>query len=206
MLQEVEESTATLLPMAEQVGLELEEEARANWEERAVYNATQVTYLAGEAFETLSENRWSRRDCREYQKELDWVMRTFRRVYNEIDIASMPVKMCRVACPASIASTTSISGPQGSWRDFFRHTEDARRRGVRRPVVVMGRADVSGRLQRRARTRPEDGVRGLHPHGKATDLAGDGDPGCGTAGAVLGERTDGEMVSPQRSRQGPRNL
>jgi hypothetical protein len=60
MLQEVEESTATLLPAAEQVLQELEEEARANWEERAVYHATQVTNLAGEAFETLSENRWSR--------------------------------------------------------------------------------------------------------------------------------------------------
>jgi hypothetical protein len=34
MLREVEESTATLLPEAEQVLLELEEEARANWEER----------------------------------------------------------------------------------------------------------------------------------------------------------------------------
>ncbi len=40
--------------------------------------ATQVTNLAGKAFETLSENRWSRRDCTEYQDELDWVMRTFR--------------------------------------------------------------------------------------------------------------------------------
>jgi hypothetical protein len=74
MMQEVEESTATLLPEAEQVLMELEEEARANWEERAVYQATQVTT---EAFETLSENRWSRRDCMEYQEELDWAMRTF---------------------------------------------------------------------------------------------------------------------------------
>jgi hypothetical protein len=57
MLQEVDESTATLLPAAEQVLLELEEEARANWEERAVYHATQVTNLAGKACETLSENR-----------------------------------------------------------------------------------------------------------------------------------------------------
>jgi hypothetical protein len=57
MMQEVEESTATLLPEAEQVLMELEEEARANWEERAVHQATQVTNLAGEAFETLSENR-----------------------------------------------------------------------------------------------------------------------------------------------------
>ncbi len=77
MLQEVEESTATLLPAAEQVLLELEEEARANWEERAVYHAMQVTNLAGEAFETLSENRWSWRDCKEDQEDLDWVMRTF---------------------------------------------------------------------------------------------------------------------------------
>jgi hypothetical protein len=97
MLREVEESTATLLPVAEQVLLELEEEARANWEERAVYHATQVTNLAGEAFETLSENRLSRRDCTKYQEELDWVMRTFRRVYDEVDVASMPVKMRRVA-------------------------------------------------------------------------------------------------------------
>jgi hypothetical protein len=89
MLQEVEESTATLLPAAEQVLLELEEEARANWEERAVYHATQVTNLAGEAFETLSENRWSRRDCTEYQEELDWVMRAFRRVCDGIDIPGM---------------------------------------------------------------------------------------------------------------------
>ncbi len=59
MLQEVEESTATLSPAAKQVLQELEEEARANWEERAIYHATQVTNLAGEAFETLSENRWS---------------------------------------------------------------------------------------------------------------------------------------------------
>jgi hypothetical protein len=97
MLQEVEESTATLLPVAEQVLLELEEEARANWEERAVYHATQVTNLAGEAFKTLSENRWSQRDCTEYQEELDWVMRTFRRIYDKVDVASMPVKMRRVA-------------------------------------------------------------------------------------------------------------
>jgi hypothetical protein len=53
--------------------------------------------LAGEAFETLSENRWSRRDCTEYQEELDWAMRTFRRICNEVDTASMPAKMRRMA-------------------------------------------------------------------------------------------------------------
>ncbi len=61
MLQEVEESTATLLPATEQVLQELEEEARTSWEERAVFHATQVTNLTGEAFETLCENRWSQR-------------------------------------------------------------------------------------------------------------------------------------------------
>ncbi len=97
MMQEVEESTATLLPEAEQVLMELEEEARANWEERAIYQATQVTNLASEAFKTLSENRWSRRDCTEYQEELDWAMRTFRWVCGEVDTASMPAKMRRMA-------------------------------------------------------------------------------------------------------------
>ncbi len=51
MMREVEESTETLLPAAERVLMELEEEARANWEERAIHQATQVTNLAGEAFE-----------------------------------------------------------------------------------------------------------------------------------------------------------
>jgi hypothetical protein len=97
MLQEVEEFTATLLPAVEQVLQELEEEARASWGERAIYNGTQVTNLAVEAFETLSENRWSRRDCTEYQDELDWVMRTFRRVCDELDLSSMPAKMRRAA-------------------------------------------------------------------------------------------------------------
>ncbi len=97
MMREVEESTETLLPAAEQVLRELEEEARTNWEERAIHQATQVTNLAGEAFETLSENRWSRRDCLEYQEELDWAMRTFRRICNEVDTASMSAKMRRTA-------------------------------------------------------------------------------------------------------------
>jgi hypothetical protein len=35
-----------------------------------VFYATQVTNLAGEV-ETLSENRWTRRDCTEYQDKLD---------------------------------------------------------------------------------------------------------------------------------------
>ncbi len=86
-----------MLQAAEQVLQELEEEARANWEERAVYHVTQVTNLAGEAFETLSENRWSRRDGTEYQEELDWVMRTFQRVCDEFDIMSLPAKARTVA-------------------------------------------------------------------------------------------------------------
>jgi hypothetical protein len=49
MLQEVEESTATLLPAAEQTLQELDEEARASWEERAIYHAKKVTNLVSEA-------------------------------------------------------------------------------------------------------------------------------------------------------------
>jgi hypothetical protein len=85
------------LPAAKQVLQELEEEARASWEERAICHGTQVTNLAGEAFETQSENRWSWRDCTEYQDELDWVMRTFRRVCDELELSSMPAKMRRAA-------------------------------------------------------------------------------------------------------------
>jgi hypothetical protein len=33
----------------------------------------------------------------EYQEELDWVMRTFQRVCDELDITSMPAKMRRMA-------------------------------------------------------------------------------------------------------------
>jgi hypothetical protein len=54
-------------------------------------------HLAGEAFETLNENRWSRRDCTEYQGELDWGMRTFRRICNELDSSGLPAKMRRAA-------------------------------------------------------------------------------------------------------------
>jgi hypothetical protein len=121
-MREVEESTETLLPAAEQVLRELEEEARANWEERAIHQATQVTNLAGEAFETLSENRWSRRDCLEYQEELDWAMRTFRRICNEVDTASMSAKMRRTASRDSTKSIASTSEPQESWRGFYRPT------------------------------------------------------------------------------------
>jgi hypothetical protein len=100
--------------------------------------------LAGAAFETLSENRWSRRDCTEYQEELDWAMRTFRRVYDEVDVASMPVKMRRVARARLDRVNHEYSGPQGSWRGSFRRTEDARRRGVRWPVVVIERSRSIG--------------------------------------------------------------
>ncbi len=89
MLQEVEESTADLLPTAERMLQELEEEARASWEERAVYYATRATNLAGEAFETLDETKWSRRNCTEYQDELDWEMRAFRRISNKLELSGM---------------------------------------------------------------------------------------------------------------------
>jgi hypothetical protein len=97
MLVEVEESTADLLPVAERMLQELEEEARASWEERAMVYATRVTNLAGEAFETLDETKWSRRDCTEYQDELDWEMRAFCRISNKLELSGMLARMHRAA-------------------------------------------------------------------------------------------------------------
>jgi hypothetical protein len=59
MMQEVDESLGNLLQAAEQMLQELVEEARAIWEERAVYYASRVTNLVGEAFEALDEKKWS---------------------------------------------------------------------------------------------------------------------------------------------------
>jgi hypothetical protein len=76
---------------------ELEEEARDSWEERAAYYASRVTNLAGEASEALDETRWSRRDCAEYQDELDWEMRAFCTICGELKPSEMPSKMRRAA-------------------------------------------------------------------------------------------------------------
>ncbi len=176
MLQEVEESTATLLPAAEQVLQELGEEvARANWEERAIYHATQVTNLASEAFETLSENRWSRRDCTEYQDELDWVMRTFQRVCNELDLTSMPAKMRRMArvrqerVNHKYQRATRVVERLLQAHASRRTTRGETSAGRERP---SGRADVPRLDQHLARARAEVGVRGLRPHGEGAHPAG----------------------------------
>jgi hypothetical protein len=111
---------------------ELAEEARACWEDRAVYYAgaggrgksllgrqgsllcrswrkrqelagktgqstMPTTNLAGEAFEALDEMKWSRRDCTEYQDELNWEMRAFRRINGELEPSEMSAKMRRAA-------------------------------------------------------------------------------------------------------------
>ncbi len=68
------------------------------------------------------------------------MMRTFRRIYDEVDVASMPAKMRRVARARLNRVNHEYQRPQGSWKDSFRRTEDARRRGVRRPVVVTERS------------------------------------------------------------------
>jgi hypothetical protein len=52
-----------------------------------------LTNLAGETFEALDERKWSRRDCTEYQDELNWEMRAFRRINGELE----PAKMRRAA-------------------------------------------------------------------------------------------------------------
>ncbi len=129
-----------IVASSRQVLQELEEEARASWEEQAIYHGTQVTNLAGEAFETLSENRWPRRDCLEYQDELDWMMRTFQRVYDELDLSSMPAKMRRAACAREdrINHEYQQDTKKGSWRDFFKITEDDQRRDICRLETAVG--------------------------------------------------------------------
>ncbi len=82
MLQEVEVSTAILLPAAEQVYCK-------NLRRESSLPCHTSHQLGRPGIDTLSENRWSRRDCTEYQEELDWVMRTFRRVCDEFDILSL---------------------------------------------------------------------------------------------------------------------
>jgi hypothetical protein len=197
MLQEVEESTATLLPAAEQVLQELEEEARANWEERAIYHATRVTSLAGEAFETLSENRWSRRDCTEYQDELDWVMRTFGRVCDELDITSMPAKMRRMARARQERVNHQY---QRVTRVVERLLQAHRRRQEERcPPAGGGRRDerkyrdeFGARHVSEQRMEYEDSV----PIERRPTLP---------VAEVLGERARSGMVPPRHGRQGPRN-
>jgi hypothetical protein len=51
--------------------------------------------LAGEAFEALDETKWSRRDCTEYQDELDWEMRAFCRINSKLQLSGMPARMRR---------------------------------------------------------------------------------------------------------------
>jgi hypothetical protein len=98
MLQEAEESTSGLLQEAEQMLQELEEEARDSWEDRAAHHhASRVINLAGEASKALDETRWSRRYCTEYQDELDWEMRAFRRLCSKLKPSEMPSKMKREA-------------------------------------------------------------------------------------------------------------
>jgi hypothetical protein len=139
MLQEVEESRAILLPAAEQILQELAEEARASWEERTVFCATCITNLAGEAFETPNETRWSRRDCTEYQDELDWEMRTFPE-----SATSSTYRACRPRCAGQLAperteSTTSISGPRELWKDSYKLTRtDQETQADRRPEAAIG--------------------------------------------------------------------
>jgi len=115
-----------------------------NWRKRPEPAATHVTNLAGKAFQTLNETNWFRRDCREYQDELDWEMRTFRR-------ACRPRCGGRLGCKRT-ESNISISRPQELWAESCRPMRaDRERRAVRRPVAAVGTAWMSSRPSTRLR-------------------------------------------------------
>jgi cell division septum initiation protein DivIVA len=97
MLQEAEKSTSNLLEEAEQMLQVLEEEAKESWEDRTAHHASRMINLAGKASEALDETRCSRRDSTEYQDELDWEMRAFRRVCSDLRPSEMPSKIKRAA-------------------------------------------------------------------------------------------------------------
>ncbi len=154
ILQEVKESMATLLPAAEQLLQELEEEAKASWEDRAVFHPIQVTNLAGEAFKTLSENRWSRRDCMEYQdkRELDWVMRTFRRICDEHASQDARGGMG----PRGTGQPQVSTGHEGRGETSLKLTEDGQRRAICRPETAVGTRE-SIEMSSTTSTRPRRG-------------------------------------------------
>jgi hypothetical protein len=118
---------------------EMEEETRASWEDRAVFYATQVTNLVGEAFETLNENRWSRRDCMEYQDELDWVMRTLQRICDELSLSDMTAKMRRAAwAQEDLVNHEYQRATRVVERLFFKLTGVGQRGAIRRPKTAVG--------------------------------------------------------------------
>jgi hypothetical protein len=74
---------------------ELAEEERASWEERAVYYASCVTNLAGEAFEALEEMKRSSKTAQSTIKS--WTGIAFRRINGELEPSEMSSKMKRAA-------------------------------------------------------------------------------------------------------------
>ncbi len=45
----------------------------------------------------MDKTKWSRRDCTEYQDELDWDMRAFCRISSELQLSGMLARMRRAA-------------------------------------------------------------------------------------------------------------
>jgi chemotaxis regulatin CheY-phosphate phosphatase CheZ len=97
MMQKRDNSMCELLQEANRTLQDLAEEARTSWEEWAAFYAARITILAGEVSEALDERRWFRRDCLEYQDELDWEMRAYCRVSSELKPSEMSLRMRRAA-------------------------------------------------------------------------------------------------------------
>jgi hypothetical protein len=69
----------------------LQEADRTLYELKAAHHAARVEDLAGEASAALDGTTcWSRRDCTEFSKELDWELQVFGRANTELEQPSMP--------------------------------------------------------------------------------------------------------------------
>jgi len=105
-----------------------------------------TTNLAGEAFEALDEMKWSRRDCTEYQDELDWELRA---ISSELELSEMPAKMPSAARPEDRVNQEFHQATRIVDRILQAH--EGRPRKAVRPTASHGHSvelecpDVSGR-------------------------------------------------------------
>jgi hypothetical protein len=65
----------------------LQEADSTLYERKAAHHAAYVEILAGEASQVLSRTRcWSRQECTEFRKELDWELQAFSRANAELEL------------------------------------------------------------------------------------------------------------------------
>jgi hypothetical protein len=56
-------------------------------EERAAHHAACAIDLADEASEVLNRTKWSRQDCMEFRRELDWELQGYNKANNKLELS-----------------------------------------------------------------------------------------------------------------------